>query len=99
MGCASFRPPRCALAATPIVRFDDLGHVILEIPTDTITVYVAQTGTDSYGNTVKVPSTEGVEIGCRISPQSNTRDRVTSRVETTYKVITGNVSTTRWIRV
>ena len=73
--------------------------MILEVSTDTIIVFTAATAVDTYGNKVDVPSSEGTTIRCRVTPHSNTRDRTTSRVHQSFKVITGDVSTTRWISV
>jgi hypothetical protein len=73
--------------------------MLLENPTHSIVVHTGQLTTDTYGNEVLAPSTLGVEIRCRLTPASASRDRSTSRVDEVYKVLTGDTSTSKWIRV
>ena len=73
--------------------------MILDCPTHRLMAYVGAASTDTYGNEITVPSTVGVEVRCRVTPVSVSRDRSTSRVTESYKVITGDTSTARWIRV
>jgi hypothetical protein len=72
---------------------------LLDNAADVIVVHTTEETVDSYGNTVITPSDQGVELRCIVSPQSSSNDRSSSRVESIYKVMTSDVSTTRWIRV
>lgn len=71
---------------------DDLPHVAQ--------LYVATVSTDSYGNDVRVPSTEPIEIRCRIWQTRNATEIGSGNArDTEYKMITRDVPVTLFCKI
>jgi hypothetical protein len=55
----------------------------------TVTIYPSEIVTDSYGNQIHEPSSNGVRVRCVVTPQSNRRDtNQGGPVDQTFKVVT-----------
>jgi hypothetical protein len=73
---------------------------ILLNATDVVIVYVGEETVDSYGNRRIEPSSNGVEVSCAVSQKSANDDRVTSRVQDVFKIMTSDLTVDqRWMRV
>lgn len=73
---------------------------ILFDPPHSATVFVEESVTDSYGNTIRRPSSTGVLIRCMISPMRASRDGdLGGRVEQLFKLIARTAPIGNWSRV
>lgn len=80
---------------------------ILDNGPHTVTIFVEETVTDSYGNQIKRPSATGVVVkGCLVQPLSSSRGAFPAlsvtqgqRVDTAFKLIARDAPLGWWSRV
>jgi len=81
--------------------------VILDHGPHTVTIYLEETVTDSYGNPLKRPSATGVVVsGCQVTPLSSSRGAFPAlsvtqgqRVDNAYRFIARDAPLDWWARV
>jgi hypothetical protein len=52
-----------------------------------ITLHVATLTVNSYGDDIVQPAAEGIDVKCRLQPQSTPNDATTSRVSRQFKIL------------
>jgi hypothetical protein len=83
-----------------------MSHMLDQGP-HTVTIYLEETTTDSYGNAVKRPSTTGVRVtGCLVQPLSSSRGAFPAlsvtqgqRVDSAYRFSARSAPLGWWSRV